>query len=73
MTYFAVTVKLPKNPEHDPRDKKTGTCPVSGLPCDDVTGEHHTFVMRGNWETPKQVREHCRDVYHITRVEKLHL
>lgn len=25
-----VTVKLPRNPEHDPRDKVTGVCPVAG-------------------------------------------
>lgn len=26
---YIVTVKLPKNPDHDPAEKKTGSCPLS--------------------------------------------
>lgn len=40
-----VTVKLPRNPNHDPRNKVTGDCPVNDLPCTDVTGEHHTLML----------------------------
>ena len=42
---FIVTVKLPKNKEHDPHNKKTGPCPVNGETCTDVTGEHHSFLV----------------------------
>lgn len=71
MSTFIVTVKLPKNPEHNPRDKKTGPCPVSGKPCTDVTGEHHTFLcdfMSG--ASVEQVREWYEETYHVTRVEE---
>lgn len=40
-----ITVKLPRNPDHNPRAKVVGPCPVTGLPCTDVTGEHHTFAV----------------------------
>lgn len=61
-----VTVKLPKNPEHDPRNKKTGLCPVSPT-CTDVTGEHHTVVARSAAEV-----EELREKFgHITRIERV--
>ena len=43
--FVLVTVKLPRNPEHDPRRKVTGPCPVNGSVCTDVTGEHHTVAV----------------------------
>jgi hypothetical protein len=73
---FLVTVKLPKNPEHNPRDKKTGPCPVDGKPCTDVTGEHHTFLVDLDGHTldgkdvdAEDVREIYQGLYHVTRVE----
>ena len=45
---WAVTVKLPKNSEHDPSHKKIGQCPFSGLVCTDITGEHHTVLTRAD-------------------------
>lgn len=71
MAIFLVTVKLPKNPEHNPRDKKTGPCPVNGKPCTDVTGEHHTFLMDYGTEdlAIEAVRESFEVLYHVTRVE----
>lgn len=59
---FIVTVRLPKNPKHDPHNKVTGPCPLyqhmsellAGLStvyitslCTDTTGEHHSFVYQG--------------------------
>lgn len=68
---YLVTVKLPKNPEHNPRNKITGPCPVNGEPCSDVTGEHHTILMR----SPRDIRavaEMAAELYgHVTRVESL--
>jgi hypothetical protein len=64
-----ITVKLPKNPEHNPREKKTGPCPVTGLPCTDVTGEHHTIVSDVVGKTIEQVREAFESEFHVTRVE----
>jgi hypothetical protein len=40
-----VTVKLPRDPKHDPHNKVAGLCPVSGFRCTDVTGEHHTVMV----------------------------
>ena len=51
-----VTVKLPRNPIHNPKDKKTGICPLSDwgkqpLPnprlCSDITGSHHSYIAEG--------------------------
>jgi hypothetical protein len=73
---FLVTVRLPKNSDHNPRAKKTGPCPVNGKPCTDVTGEHHTFLvdldghtLHGGKMDAEAVREIYQDIYHVTRVE----
>ncbi|AXH66272.1 hypothetical protein SEA_SATIS_111 [Streptomyces phage Satis] len=73
---FLVTVKLAKNPGHNPREKKTGPCPVNGKPCTDVTGEHHTFLvdldghtLHGREMDAEGVREFYAGTYHVTRVE----
>jgi hypothetical protein len=67
---YLVTVKLPKNPRHNPRAKKSGPCPVNGEPCSDVTGEHHTVVMRTT-HTLSWVAEEYGKEYHVTRVESM--
>lgn len=65
---FLVTVKLPKNPDHNPRDKKTGPCPVSGGVCTDVTGEHHTVISYADSvEEARAEYATCR----ITRIEEI--
>lgn len=69
MAPFLVTVKLPKNPEHNPREKKTGRCPVNGEPCTDVTGEHHTFLADLTDMNAEDVRDLYTEIYHVTRVE----
>jgi hypothetical protein len=70
MAQFLVTIKLPKNPEHNPREKKTGPCPVNGKPCTDVTGEHHTFLVETETEMSAEfVRGLYEPNYHVTRVE----
>lgn len=65
---FIVTVKRPKTPGHDPQAKKTGPCPFSPE-CDDVTGQHHTFLARGR--DAAQVRAYWESQgEHVTRVER---
>ncbi len=71
MATFVITVKLPKNPEHNPREKKTGPCPVTGLPCTDVTGEHHSMVRDHPGLTAEQVRDLYATEFHVTRVESV--
>lgn len=66
MNGYLVTVKLPKNPDHNPRDKKTGICAVSAR-CTDVTGEHHTVYAK-DYEAVEALLEKFG---HITRVETL--
>lgn len=60
-----VTVKLPKNPNHDPQNKVTGPCPVGfvNTQCTDVTGEHHTLLVADEQVSSLKAR------YHITRIE----
>lgn len=67
---YIVTVKLPRNPNHDPRNKQTARCKFSPI-CTDSTGEHHNFLVMA--PSVKKVREIVKKVYgdiHITRIEK---
>lgn len=65
---YLVTVKVKKNPNHDPHNKVTGLCPVTGLECSDVTGEHHTLTSYlGSIE---ECREFWGKEYHVTRIEE---
>lgn len=64
-----VTVKLPRNKLHNPRQKKTGKCPVSDdAICTDITGEHHSILVEGKniEDITKKVR---MKFSHITRIE----
>jgi hypothetical protein len=64
-TTYLVTVKLPKNPAHNPRAKQTGPCPFSDE-CTDVTGEHHTFLTNAAGLAELRTGD-----THVTRVELL--
>lgn len=62
---FLVTVKVPRNPDHDPANKIEGQCPVNpNTRCSDVTGQHHT-VIAGTQERVDAIAA-C---FHVTRVE----
>lgn len=63
MNIYIITVKLPKNPEHDPRNKQTDICQFSPV-CSDSTGEHHSFL--GTQETLVWLGKQS---VHITRAE----
>lgn len=70
---FIVTIKLPKNKNHNPQDKKIGQCPAfdgSGF-CSDVTGEHHSYMQDA--DSPAQAAEFARLIgfSHVTRVEQV--
>lgn len=65
---YLVTIKLPKNPNHNPHDKKTGPCPVFGGTCTDMTGEHHTGLVE-TYETLAEVHDTWRLRFHVTRIE----
>ncbi len=70
MAQFLVTVRLAKNPEHNPREKKTGPCPVNGKLCTDVTGEHHTFLVElDDVDDAEAAREIYAGLYRVTRIE----
>lgn len=63
---FLVTIKLRKNPNHDPHNKVTAPCAVSES-CTDTTGEHHTLIAWSQDEV-----EAIRQKYgHVTRVESV--
>lgn len=64
-----VTIKLPRNPKHNPRNKKSGWCPINPQKhCTDITGSHHSYIQEGlNME---DIRNKARAKYdHITRIE----
>ena len=60
-----VTIKLPRNPAHNPQRKITAQCVFSAA-CTDSTGEHHTTLVHSDAEV-----EALREKYHITRVESV--
>lgn len=68
-----VTVKLRRNPNHNPSNKKTGMCPLdNGKICTDITGSHHSYVTEG--ESTMQIRKDAEKRYgHVTRIEELDL
>lgn len=68
-----VTVKLNKNPRHDPRNKQKGRCPCSGIMgyfiyCTDTTGEHHSFIVDG-FNLVEIIDKVSSKFKHITRIE----
>lgn len=67
---YLVTVTVPGTVGHDPKNKVTGPCPVSGETCTDITGKHHTFLVESSLD-----RESVREAYefkygHVTRIEE---
>lgn len=70
MRQYLVTLKMPKNKDHDPQNKKTGVCPANpGKLCTDWTGEHHTVV--GEYLSVLDAERFWRGQgIHVTRVEE---
>ena len=66
---YVITVKYPRNPDHNPRDKKTGLCPHSSE-CSDSTGAHHSFiVMAYSMSHAVLIVDKHYPKIHITRIE----
>lgn len=66
---YVVTIKSERRPEHDPRNKRTGTCRCS-VECSDVTGQHHSYVTSG--VSVAAVTESAKEEWgHVTRVEEM--
>jgi hypothetical protein len=71
MSSYIVTIKVPKNPKHDPHNKVIGPCPIAfNKDCTDVTGEHHSFLFSSE-EPIDEVRRYWAVEYRVTRVEQL--
>jgi len=63
-----VTIKLPRNPRHNPRNKQTGRCPIKNTPCTDITGSHHSYIEEG--KDIKDIKEKAKKKWgHVTRIE----
>lgn len=86
MIVAIVTVKTPRNPQHNPLDKKTGLCPANqkfydtpyhavldfGTICTDWTGEHHSYIAVGRDIEDIKSKAFAR-YGHVTRVETVRL
>jgi len=68
---YIVTIKLLENLKHNPKDKKTGQCPIHKKEhtCTDCTGEHHSFLISGN--SIEDVRKKVETKFYITRIEEV--
>ena len=67
-----VTVRFPRNPKHNPINKRTGKCPLFSHDitqlCTDITGEHHSYIQKG--ESLEDIRKRAEEKFnHITRIE----
>lgn len=73
MRAILVTVRLPRNPNHDPHNKITGNCPANlGSICTDSTGEHHTIRVEANtFAEARQFVVETLGFKHITRMEEI--
>lgn len=69
MNMFIVTIKVEKNPNHNPRAKVTAVCPVSST-CTDSTGEHHSVLMEAESAEDARERVFKSAGVHVTRVER---
>lgn len=70
---FIVTVKLPKNPDHNPHNKVTGPCPLDASrrkTCTDVTGEHHSELVYLS-SIEEAMRLYKENGFHVTRIEEV--
>lgn len=68
---YIVTIKLPNNPNHNPRQKIPGECPAFGGYCTDVTGAHHSTILR-DWPGAQSARSRYEAMgFHVTRVERI--
>lgn len=70
-----ITLKFPRNYEHDPKNKLTGVCPLS-YTCTDTTGEHHCYEESGEDmnEIMLKARNQAKQVgaWGITRIEVIY-
>jgi hypothetical protein len=70
---YIVTVKLPRNPAHNPHQKRISVCPVGGGICTDVTGEHHSYMDMSS-TSPEEAEKNAKEVLgwnHVTRIEEV--
>jgi hypothetical protein len=71
LSQYIITVKLDKNPNHNPNQKIPGICPLGGY-CTDVTGAHHSQVAK--FPSVGEARTFYESLgYHVTRIEKVGL
>lgn len=70
-----VTLRFPRNPDHDPKNKVIDYCPLSaGLAiCTDVYGEHHSYVESGEnlEDLKKKALKKYPNANHVTRIEAI--
>lgn len=69
-----VTIRLPRNPLHNPKHKREGICPLfcpidsPKRICTDITGEHHSYIEEGTSLEDIKKRAKVKS-HHVTRIE----
>lgn len=73
---WIVTVKLPRNPLHNPHNKRTSVCPLDinerNVACSDALGQHHSFIVEaaGGVEGVRQWLTDNAPHLQVTRIEQ---
>jgi hypothetical protein len=70
MNWIATVRRTSKDPNHDPKNKKTGHCDWSDY-CTDVTGEHHSFILYGCTEEVARNLLGSKPGWRMTRLEQV--
>lgn len=69
MRQYILTIKLPRDANHDPRSKAIGNC-ITSPNCTDKTGAHHSLLV--NAMSVGAVELWAKgEGYHITRIERV--
>jgi hypothetical protein len=69
---FSLGPAYQRKQHHNPLNKKTGECPVSGTICTDITGAHHSMLFAGESMEEIEISAKgfaCDSDCHITRIE----
>lgn len=70
---FIVTIRRGRNPNHDPHNKVTGSCPLEDVgACTDQTGEHHSYLVTDWRSSASELVDKLRqEGIRVTRVEEI--
>ncbi len=65
-----VSIKIPPHPNHNPKNKQRGVCPIQNGACTDTVGSEHSYLESGDNINEIETKA-CKLFNHITRIEQV--